>query len=32
MSHIIGQAKLLNQINNYTDATLPKAMLFISKF
>lgn len=29
MSHIIGQTRLLNQINNYSDSTLPKAMLFI---
>ena len=32
MCKIIGQKKLLNQLNNYTDTTLPKTMLFIGDF
>ena len=32
MCKIIGQQKLLNQLNTYTDTTLPKTMLFIGDY
>lgn len=32
MCKIIGQQKLLNKLNTYTDTTLPKAMLFIGDY